>query len=154
VATRVLVVEDDVLNRTFLCATLKAGGFNVRGEADGERVLAATQALGPDLITMDINLRHVSGLDVIKALKADRRYRHIPILAITAYVGKGDEELIRRAGAAAYLAKPISIRPLLATVEGLLAASGVTASAPSRPPFPDEGGEWTRLALAGARREP
>jgi two-component system, cell cycle response regulator DivK len=120
---RILVVEDDLLNRMFLCATLEANGLEVRMVTDGAHVLEAAREFCPDLITMDINLPSISGVDLIKMFKADGQLRGIPILAITAYVGKGEESHIRGAGASEYLAKPISIRPFLATVERLLGHS-------------------------------
>jgi two-component system, cell cycle response regulator DivK len=123
VANRILVVEDDLLNRMFLCATLESSGYEVRMVTDGAHVLAATREFGPDLITMDINLPNVSGVDLIENLQADPDLRDIPILAITAYVGKGEERIIREAGAADYMAKPISIRPFLRSVATLVRQS-------------------------------
>lgn len=104
----------------FLCATLEASGYEVRMVVDGAHVLSAAREFRPDLITMDINLPSISGVDLIKVLRADEQLRGIPILAITAYVGKGEESHIRGVGASEFLAKPISIRPFLATVERLL----------------------------------
>lgn len=122
-AIRILVVEDDLLNRMFLCATLESRGYEVRMVADGANVLAATREFGPSLITMDINLPNVSGVDLIEELQADPSLKDIPILAITAYVGKGEEGIIRGAGAADYMAKPVSIRPFLRSVATLLGES-------------------------------
>ncbi len=117
---RVLIVEDDLLNRMFLSATLEAHGYDVRMVTDGAHVLAEAQDFTPDLITMDINLPNVSGIDLIKQLRADPAFAAVPILAITAYVGKGEENLVRRVGASDYMPKPISIRPFLASIERLL----------------------------------
>lgn len=119
-ARRILVVEDDLLNRMFLCATLETGGYTVRMVTDGEHVVAAVREFAPDLITMDINLPNISGVDLIRRLKRDPRFRDIPVLAITAHVGRHEEREIRRAGAADFLAKPVSMRPFLAAVTGLL----------------------------------
>ena len=117
---KILVVEDDLLNRMFLCATLEAGGYAVRMVSDGAHVVAAAEEFAPDLVTMDINLPNVSGVQLIRTLKAKPRFRDLPILAITAYVGKGEEAHIRQAGSAGYMAKPVRIGPLLASVETLL----------------------------------
>lgn len=117
---RILVVEDDLLNRMFFSATLEAHGFDVRMVTDGAHVLAATKEFAPDLITMDINLPNISGVDLIKKLRADRQFKATPIIAITAYVGKGEEARIRRAGASDYMAKPVSIKPFMDSVERLL----------------------------------
>ena len=119
-AKRILVVEDDLLNRVFLNDTLESNGYTVRIVTDGAQVLAATGEFAPDLITMDINLPNVSGVDLIERLRADPRFCAIPILAVTAYVGKGEQDRIREAGASDYMAKPISIKPFLETVERLL----------------------------------
>jgi two-component system cell cycle response regulator DivK len=82
---------------------------------------------------MDIQMPHVSGLDLIEAAKADPVLRSIPVLAVTAYAGKGDEERIRHAGADGYLAKPVSIGPFMAAVRGLVGPSDENAGAGSAP---------------------
>ena len=119
-AKRVLIVEDDLLNRMYLSATLEAGGYAVHMVTDGAHVLSATKEFAPDLITMDINLPNISGVDLIRRLKVHPHFKEIPVIAITAYAGRGEETAIRRAGASEYLTKPISIKPLLASVERLL----------------------------------
>ena len=120
VSKRVLVVEDDLLNRMFLCAVLEGGGFVADSVSDGAHVIETAKRLRPDVITMDINLPHVSGLELIRRLRADAELKEIPIFAVTAYVGKGEESRIRKAGADDFLAKPISMKALLDTVNRLL----------------------------------
>jgi two-component system cell cycle response regulator DivK len=117
---RVLVVEDDLLNRMFICAVLRDRNYVVEEVEDGAHVLAATRRFEPDLITMDINIPNISGLELIEDLKADPMLRHIPVLAVTAYVGQGEESRIREAGASDFMAKPLSIKPFLAAVDNLL----------------------------------
>jgi len=119
-AKRILVVEDNDLNRKLFCDLLRANGFAVEPVADGETVLQRTREFVPNLVIMDIQLPTVSGLDLIEALKADGTLRAIPVLAVTAYAGKGDEERIRQAGAEGYLAKPVSIGPFMAAVRKLI----------------------------------
>ncbi len=119
-ATRILVVEDDLLNRMFLSATLEANGYEVRMATDGEHVIAAAREFEPDLITMDINLPNVSGVELIRQLRAIPRFRDVPVIAITAYVGRYEERAIERAGASGFLAKPISIKSLLDSVAAQL----------------------------------
>jgi two-component system cell cycle response regulator DivK len=128
---RILVVEDDVLNSVLLCTVLATTGFSVEAVRDGAKVIERAKQFAPDLITMDINLPNISGLDLICKLRADASLARIPVLALTAYVGKGDEALIRRAGATDFFAKPISIRPFVTAVQELLrkAASAPTSSA-------------------------
>ena len=120
VAKRILVVEDNDLNRKLFCDVLKANGFEVVPVADGSNVLPTAKRFAPDLVIMDIQLPNVSGIDLIAQLKADPTLRDMPVLAVTAYAGKGDEERIRDAGAADYLAKPVSIGPFMAAVRALL----------------------------------
>ncbi len=119
-AKRILVVEDNDLNRKLFCDVLRASGFEVEPVADGELVLNAARAFAPDLVIMDIQLPHISGLDLIAALKRDTALATTPVLAVTAYAGKGDEERIRDAGASDYLSKPVSIGPFMAAVKALL----------------------------------
>ena len=119
-AKRILVVEDNDLNRKLFCDVLKANGFEVVPVADGSNVLPTAKRFAPDLVIMDIQLPNVSGVDLIMQLKAAPALRDMPVLAVTAYAGKGDEERIRDAGAADYLAKPVSIGPFMAAVRKLL----------------------------------
>lgn len=117
VAKRILVVEDNDLNRKLFCDLLKANAYEVEPLADGREVLERARDFSPDLVIMDIQLPNVSGLDLIEALKADAALAPVPILAVTAYAGKGDEERIRDAGAEGYLAKPVSIGPFMLAVK-------------------------------------
>lgn len=119
-AKKVLVVEDNDLNRKLFCDVLKANGCEVEPVADGELAAEAALAFAPDLVIMDIQLPNVSGIDLIAAFRADQTLRDTPILAVTAYAGKGDEDRIRDAGAQDYLAKPVSINPFMNAVRSLL----------------------------------
>ena len=117
---RILVVEDNDLNRKLFCDVLQAGGFAVEPVADGEMAIERAKAFFPNLVIMDIQLQDISGLDLIAGLKRDSELCDIPVLAVTAYAGKGDEERIREVGAEGYLAKPVSIGPFMNAVKGLL----------------------------------
>ena len=117
-----MVVEDNDLNRKLFCDVLKANGFEVEPVADGHIVLETARRISPDLIIMDIQLPGISGVDLIHAAKSDERLETIPVLAVTAFAAKGDEERIRSAGAAGYLAKPVSISPFMTAVRELLPA--------------------------------
>ena len=121
-AAKVLVVEDDLLNRMFYHAVLEGRGFEVAMVEDGAQVLGEVQAFRPDVITMDIHLPSISGLELIRRLQEDEATRAIPILAITAFCGKGEEKRIRKAGARGYIAKPVSISRLTSEIEALLAS--------------------------------
>ncbi|MWV26365.1 response regulator [Aurantiacibacter rhizosphaerae] len=118
--TKILIVEDDLLNRMFYEAVFNQRGYELLLVDDGARVLDAVESFRPDLITMDIHLPNISGRKLIRSIKRNPETAHIPILAITAYAGKRDEEGIRRAGASGYLAKPLSIDQLLGEVDALL----------------------------------
>lgn len=119
-AKRILVVEDNDLNRKLFCDVLKSQGYAVEPVSDGRDALDKARSFVPNLIIMDIQLPNVSGLELIEAAKADSVLRSIPVLAVTAYAGKGDEERIRDAGADNYLAKPVSIGPFMAAVKALV----------------------------------
>jgi len=120
VAKRILVVEDNDLNRKLFCDLLRANGFAVEPVADGREAIDRARLFVPNLVIMDIQLPNISGLELIEALKADKDLRAIPVLAVTAYAGKGDEERIRDAGAEGYLAKPVSIGPFMVAVNKLI----------------------------------
>jgi two-component system, cell cycle response regulator DivK len=120
VAKRIMVVEDNDLNRKLFCDVLKANGFDVEPVADGNAVLAAARAQPPDLIIMDIQLPGISGVDLIEAARQDKALARIPVLAVTAFAAKGDEERIRAAGASGYLSKPVSIVPFMNAVKALI----------------------------------
>ncbi len=117
---RILVVEDNDLNRKLFCDVLQASGFAVEPVADGAEAIERAKAFFPNLVIMDIQLQDISGLDLIAGLKSDSTLCDIPVLAVTAYAGKGDEERIREVGAEGYLAKPVSITPFMNAVRGLL----------------------------------
>lgn len=122
-AKRVLVVEDNELNLKLFCDLLRAHGHDALAVRDGRDALAQARAFMPELIIMDIHLPHVSGIDIIIALKADAALSPVPVMAVTAYAGKGDEEKIRAAGAEAYVSKPISVMKFMDVVNGLFRAA-------------------------------
>ena len=105
----VLVVEDNDLNMKLFCDLLEAHGYQTMQTRDGRRVLDMAREQRPDIILMDIQLPDVSGLEVTKWLKEDEDLRGIPVVAVTAFAMKGDEERIREGGCEAYIAKPISV---------------------------------------------
>ena len=117
---RVLVVEDNELNLRLFCDLLGAHGYVAEAVRDGRDAIASARAFAPDLIVMDIQLPHVSGLDLIAALKGDAQMRAVPVMAVTAYAGRGDEQRIRDAGAEAYVSKPISVIRFIEEVAALV----------------------------------
>ncbi|MEE8143963.1 MAG: response regulator [Kiloniellales bacterium] len=116
-AKTVLVVEDNDLNMKLFHDLLEAHGYNILQTKDGMEALRLAREHLPDLILMDIQLPEVSGLEVTKWLKEDESLKTIPVIAVTAFAMKGDEEKIREGGCEAYIAKPISVTNFLQTVE-------------------------------------
>jgi two-component system cell cycle response regulator DivK len=116
----VLVVEDNELNMKLFHDLLEVHGYNILQTKDGMEALRMAREHRPDLILMDIQLPEVSGLEVTKWIKEDDNLRHIPVIAVTAFAMKGDEEKIREGGCEAYIAKPISVTSFLETVARFL----------------------------------
>ena len=120
VAKRVLVVEDNELNSKLFCDLLRAHDFVAEPVRDGREAVGRARDFNPDLIIMDIQLPHVTGYELIVELKHDAELKVIPIMAVTAYAGRDDEERIRAAGAEAYVSKPISLARFMDAVGQLL----------------------------------
>lgn len=116
---RVLVVEDNELNLRLFCDLLNAHGYLTEPVRDGRDALERAKTFAPHLIIMDIQLPHVSGIDLITAIKGDMMLKSIPVMAVTAYAGRGDEERIRAAGAEGYVSKPISVIRFIEAVSAM-----------------------------------
>jgi two-component system, cell cycle response regulator DivK len=112
----VLVVEDNDLNMKLFCDLLEAHGYATIATRDGRGVIELVRDRRPDLVLMDIQLPEVSGLDITRQLKNDPQLNQIPVIAVTAFALKGDEERIRQGGCDAYIAKPISVVRFIETV--------------------------------------
>jgi two-component system cell cycle response regulator DivK len=112
----VLIVEDNELNMKLFRDLLEAHGYATLQTRNGIEALSLAREHQPDLILMDIQLPEVSGLDVTKWLKEDEHLRHIPVIAVTAFAMKGDEERIREGGCEAYISKPITVSMFLDTI--------------------------------------
>ena len=119
-AKRVLIVEDNELNMKLFNDLLEAHGYITLQTKDGVEALNLAREHHPDLILMDIQLPEVSGLEVTRWLKDDDDLKKIPVIAITAFAMKGDEEKIREGGCEDYIAKPISVAKFLETVRRFL----------------------------------
>ncbi len=116
----VLVVEDNELNMKLFHDLLEASGYNIIETRNGLEAIDLARTHRPDLILMDIQLPEVSGLEVTKWIKEDDDLRSIPVIAVTAFAMKGDEERIRQGGCEAYLSKPISVVKFIETVKSYL----------------------------------
>ena len=117
---KVLIVEDNELNMKLFHDLLDAQGYATLETREGLQALSLARQHRPDLILMDIQLPEISGLEVTKWLKEDDDLAHIPVIAVTAFAMKGDEERIREGGCEAYLSKPISVSHFLDTIKRLM----------------------------------
>ena len=152
---KILIVEDNALNIKLFCDLLAAHGHQPEAVTDSRNALDKARELGPDLVITDIQLPHVSGLELIRLIRKDEQLAEVPIMAVTAYSATGDEERIRAAGAQAYVSKPISVVKFAQTVEDLLILKpeepieadpkGDNAESPTdtegTTPVPDNGGD-------------
>ena len=128
---KILIVEDNALNIKLLCDLLAAHGHEPEAVTDSRNALDAARDFSPDLVITDIQLPHVTGLELMEMIRKDAELKDVPIMAVTAYSGVGDDERIRAAGAQAYVAKPISVVRFAETVEELLAGKNQLAPAPT-----------------------
>ena len=119
-AKTVLIVEDNELNMKLFNDLLEAHGYKVLQTREGLSALDIAREHKPDLILMDIQLPEVSGIEVTKWLKEDDELRSIPVIAVTAFAMKGDEEKIREGGCEAYISKPISVASFLEQIDSYL----------------------------------
>ncbi len=115
-----MIVEDNELNMKLFNDLLEANGYNTIKTDDGMKALELAREHRPDLILMDIQLPEVSGLEVTKWLKEDNELHKIPVIAVTAFAMKGDEERIRQGGCEAYISKPLSMSGFIETVKTYL----------------------------------
>lgn len=128
---RILVVEDNALNIKLFCDLLNAHGHETMPVIDSRDAMDSARGFHPDLVITDIQLPHVTGMELMEMLRADDGLRRVPIMAVTAYAAQGDEERIRAAGAQAYVSKPISVMRFAETVDELLEAGPVGDESPA-----------------------
>jgi two-component system cell cycle response regulator DivK len=117
---KILIVEDNALNIKLFCDLLAAHGHEPQAVTDSRQALDAAREFVPELVITDIQLPHVSGLELIRLIRADEQLKEVPIMAVTAYASIGDEERIRGAGAESYVTKPISVARFVQEVDSLL----------------------------------
>lgn len=116
----VMIVEDNELNMKLFHDLLESQGYATIQTSNGMEALELARAHHPDLILMDIQLPEVSGLVVTKWLKEDDELKDIPVVAVTAFAMKGDEERILAGGCEGYISKPISVPHFLETIAGYI----------------------------------
>ncbi|MCK5934914.1 MAG: response regulator [Fulvimarina manganoxydans] len=116
----VLIVEDNELNMKLFRDLIEAYGYETVQTRSGLNAVELAREHRPDLILMDIQLPEISGLEVTRKLKDDPELRRIPVIAVTAFAMKGDEERIREGGCEAYISKPISVPKFIETIKSFL----------------------------------
>jgi two-component system cell cycle response regulator DivK len=116
----ILIVEDNELNMKLFRDLLEAHGYSTVETRDGREALDLVRKHKPNLVIMDIQLPEISGLEITKQIKADPALKAIPIVAVTAFAMKGDEDWVIQGGCDGYIAKPISVVPFIQTVKKFL----------------------------------
>lgn len=119
---KIMIVEDNELNMKLFNDLLEAHGYATVRTREGAKALQMARDERPDLILMDIQLPEISGLDITRQLKADSDLKPIPVIAVTAFAMKGDEDKIRECGCEGYISKPISILSFIETIRNHLAS--------------------------------
>ena len=122
--SKILLVEDNEMNRDMLSRRLMRRGYEVVIAVDGESGLALAGSEAPDLILMDMSLPILDGWEVTRRLKRASATRHIPVIALTAHAMSSDREQALKAGCNDYDTKPIELPRLLGKMEALLPVSG------------------------------
>ena len=117
---KILLVEDNEMNRDMLSRRLQRKGYSVVTAHDGEQGHALASSEAPDLILMDISLPAMDGWEVTRLLKANQSTRHIPIIALTAHAMVSDREKAIRVGCDDYDTKPVDFVRLSEKIESLL----------------------------------
>ena len=118
---RILLVEDNEMNRDMLSRRLARRGFEVVVAVDGKQALELTKSQSPDLILMDMRLPDMTGWEITRTLKADEATKQIPVLALTAHAMEGDRRVALDAGCDDYDTKPVEIERLMVKIQALLA---------------------------------
>ena len=119
--TKILLVEDNEMNRDMLSRRLVKRGFEIETAVDGAEGVKKARTVAPDLILMDMSLPVIDGWEATRRLKADPTTRDIPVIALTAHAMASDREKALEAGCDAYETKPVELPSLLAAIEKLLA---------------------------------
>jgi CheY-like chemotaxis protein len=121
---KILIVEDNEMNRDMLSRRLQRRGYEIVMAIDGEEGIAAARSANPDLILMDLSLPVVDGWEATRRLKADAETRTIPVIGLTAHAMAGDRDKAIAAGCEDYDTKPVELPRLLQKIEALLAGAG------------------------------
>lgn len=120
--TKILLVEDNEMNRDMLSRRLKKRGFEVTMAFDGKQGVDMATAEPPDLILLDMSLPVMDGWEAASHLKANDKTKSVPVIALTAHAMAGDKEKALEAGADDYDTKPVDLKRLLGKIDALLGA--------------------------------
>ncbi|MBS0450626.1 MAG: response regulator [Proteobacteria bacterium] len=129
--TRILLVEDNEMNRDMLTRRLMRHGFEIRTAGDGARAIACVKSDAPDVVLMDMSLPLMDGWEATRRLKADAATRAVPVIALTAHAMSGDRERALDAGCDDFDTKPVDLQRLLAKIAQALAAPVSPANGPT-----------------------
>ena len=121
---KILLVEDNEMNRDMLSRRLERKGYQVVMAVDGQQGVEMAASEAPALILMDMSLPVIDGWEATRRIKADERTKHIPVIALTAHAMQGDEQMAKEAGCDDYDTKPVELPRLLEKMEALLQARG------------------------------
>jgi CheY-like chemotaxis protein len=125
---KILLVEDNEMNRDMLSRRLQRKGYQVMVALDGQSGVEMTQTQAPDLVLMDMSLPLLDGWEATRRLKADAATRHIPVIALTAHAMSSDREKALEAGCDDYDIKPVELPRLLGKIEALLSGSEMASA--------------------------
>lgn len=129
---KVLVAEDNAVNRELLREMLQGRGYTVVEACDGEEALHATEQMQPDILLLDIGMPKLDGFAVMRKIRGSPRLASLPVLAITAFAMQGDREKILNAGFDGYISKPVNARSLGEEIDRLLTKKCGGSVAPNR----------------------
>jgi len=128
---KILLVEDNEMNRDMLSRRLQRKGYQVVLAVDGRSGVEMTQTQAPDLVLMDMSLPVLDGWEATRRLKADAATRHIPVIALTAHAMSSDHEKALKAGCDDYDTKPVELSRLLAKIDALLSGGEIASAGES-----------------------
>lgn len=114
---KILIADDNEMNRSLMVALLQRSGHEVLEAADGAQAVRLAKEHIPDLIIMDIQMPVLDGITALRMLRADESAKKIPVIAVTSYAMKGDREKFLKAGFDSYISKPINTKEVVKMIE-------------------------------------
>jgi len=151
---KVLVAEDNPVNRELLRELLEAWGYNVIEAADGREALKTIELNHPEILLLDIGMPTLDGFAVMREIRKNPSLTTLTVLAVTAYAMQGDREYILKAGFDGYLSKPINARDLASELERLLRKRQDQNTAPNQSPEASREGRGARQEMANSTPRP